>query len=106
MKTIVSVPNFSLNRQFWCFEPNFPKKGISGCKIEPVSVSTAVTYYIKLLHTGGDRHNGILMSLLLLVAETIKITTANIKPTKVLFRTFLRVTLSCKSFIKAYLGMK
>ena len=32
-----------------------------------------VTYYIKLFRTGADRHNGILMSLLLLVAETIKI---------------------------------
>ena len=31
-----------------------------------------VTYYIKLFHAGADRHNGILMSLLLLVAETIK----------------------------------
>ena len=29
-----------------------------------------VTYYIKLFCTGSDRHNGILMSLLLLVAET------------------------------------
>ena len=29
-----------------------------------------VTYYIKLFRTGADRHNGILMSLLLLVAET------------------------------------
>ena len=29
-----------------------------------------VTYYIKLYQTGADRHNGILMSLLLLVAET------------------------------------
>ena len=28
------------------------------------------TYYIKLSRTGADRHNGILMSLLLLVAET------------------------------------
>ena len=28
------------------------------------------TYYIKLFQTGTDRHNGILMSLLLLVAET------------------------------------
>ena len=31
-----------------------------------------VTYYIKLFRTGVDRHNVILMSLLLLVAETIK----------------------------------
>ena len=29
-----------------------------------------VTYYIKLFCTGADRHNGILMSLLRLVAET------------------------------------
>ena len=29
-----------------------------------------VTYYVKLFHMGSDRHNGILMSLLLLVAET------------------------------------
>ena len=32
-----------------------------------------VTYYMKLFRTWTDRHNGILMSLLLLVAETIKI---------------------------------
>ena len=30
-----------------------------------------VTYCIKLFRAGMDRHNGILMSLLLLVAETI-----------------------------------
>ena len=30
-----------------------------------------VTYYIKLFRTGTDEYNGILMSLLLLVAETI-----------------------------------
>ena len=29
-----------------------------------------VTYYIKLFRMGADRHNGILMSLLLLVTET------------------------------------
>ena len=31
-----------------------------------------VTYYVKLFRTGADRRNGILMSLLLLVAETIR----------------------------------
>ena len=31
------------------------------------------TYYVKLFRTGTDRHNGILMSRLLLVAETITI---------------------------------
>ena len=30
-----------------------------------------VTYYIKLFRTGADRHNGILMSLSLLIAELI-----------------------------------
>ena len=29
-----------------------------------------VTYYMKLFRTGADRHNGILMSVLLLVTET------------------------------------
>ena len=33
--------------------------------------SMVVTYYIKLSHKGADRHNSILMSLLLLVAETM-----------------------------------
>ena len=32
--------------------------------------SMFVTCYIKLFRTGADRHNGILMSLFLLVAET------------------------------------
>ena len=31
----------------------------------------AVTYYVKLFRTGTDRHDGILMSFLLLVAETM-----------------------------------
>ena len=54
---------------WWLF---LPKKGISGWnpKIALVRASTVVTYYIKLFRTGADRHNGILMSLLLLVAET------------------------------------
>ena len=33
----------------------------------------AVICYIKLFRTGADRHNGILMSLILLVTETIMI---------------------------------
>ena len=39
--------------------------------IAVLHASMVVTYYIKLFRTGSDRHNGILMSLLLLVAETI-----------------------------------
>ena len=34
--------------------------------------SVIVTYYIKLFRTGADRRNGILMPLLVLVAEIIK----------------------------------
>ena len=40
-------------------------------KIALLRASMVVTYYIKLFRTGADRHNGILMSLLFLVAETI-----------------------------------
>ena len=39
-------------------------------RIALLRASMVVTYYIKLFRTGADRHNGILMSLLLLVAET------------------------------------
>ena len=39
-------------------------------KIALLRASMVVTYYIKLFRTGADRHKGILMSLLLLVAET------------------------------------
>ena len=39
-------------------------------KIALVRSSMVVTYYIKLFRKGTDRYNGILMSLLLLVAET------------------------------------
>ena len=41
-------------------------------KITLLRASMVVTYYIKLFRTGAERHNGILMSLLLIVAETIK----------------------------------
>ena len=70
---LVSVPNFSLNWQFWFFWPNLPKRDfpVENGKIALVRASMVVTYYIKLFRTGADRRNGILMSLLLLGAETI-----------------------------------
>ena len=40
-------------------------------KVTLLRASMVVTYYIKLFRMGADRHNGILMYLLLLVAETI-----------------------------------
>ena len=42
-------------------------------KIAIVRASMVVTYYIKLFRTRADRYSGILMSLLLLVAETINV---------------------------------
>ena len=41
-------------------------------KLLLLRASMVYAYYIKLFWTGADRHNGILMSLLLLVAETMK----------------------------------
>ena len=41
-------------------------------KIALVQASVVVTYHVKLFRTGADRHNGILMTLLLQVAETMK----------------------------------
>ena len=41
-------------------------------KIGLVRASIVVTFYIKLFRTGSDSHNGILMSLLLLVAQAKK----------------------------------
>ena len=68
----ISVP---LNWHFWIFEPNYPKKGISSLKqkSELLWESMVVTHYIKLYCMGVDRQNDILMSVLLPVAETIKI---------------------------------
>ena len=42
-------------------------------KIAFLRASMVVTYYIKLFRMGADRRNGILMSVLLLVAETINL---------------------------------
>ena len=44
---------------------------VGNWKIAVVRACMVVTYYIKAFRRGADRHNGILMSLLLLVAETI-----------------------------------
>ena len=67
------IPNFSLKWQFWYFGPNFLEKGISGPKRTRALAHApiVVTRYVKLFRTGADRCNRILMSLLLLLAETI-----------------------------------
>ena len=69
---------------FLFFEYTLPKKGISSLKQKVLRAWTVVTYKIKLFYVEDDRHNGILMSLLLLVAET-KETSQRIQ--KEIFRT-------------------
>ena len=43
----------------------------SNAKPSLLRASMVVTYYIKLFQMGADKHNGVLMSLLVLVAETM-----------------------------------
>ena len=67
------LPNFSLNWQFWfldqiCTKRKFP---VENGKMALVRASMVVNYYVKLFRTEAERHKGILMSLLLLVVETI-----------------------------------
>ena len=64
---LVKVPNFSLKWQFWFF---FFYQ-ICPERVFPVENRKIATYYIKLFRTGADKRNGIFISLLLLVAETI-----------------------------------
>ena len=47
------------------------ESSVENGKIALVRASVVVTDYIELFCMGADRHNGILTSLLLLVAETI-----------------------------------
>ena len=46
-------------------------------KIALLRASMVVAHYIKLFRIGTNTHNGILISLFLLVAETISITVVN-----------------------------
>ena len=68
---LVEVPNFSLNRQIRFFRSNLPE-------IRKMRASMVVTYYIKLFRTGANRHNGILMSLVHLVAEVKRSSTKDV----------------------------
>ena len=77
----LGITNISLNWQFWSFFYQICPKSVfpaENRKIALVRASMVFTYYIKLFCTGADRHNGILMFLLMyfngilmfLVAET------------------------------------
>ena len=73
---ISSGTKFQLELTILIFLTKFAQKGyflIEHGKITFVCVPMVVTYYIKLFRTGGERHNIILMSLRLLVVETLKI---------------------------------
>ena len=63
-----------------CPKREFP---VENGKITLVRALMVLTYYIKLFLTGADRHNGILMSLLVLVAEAISLS-YNVEPFEVL----------------------
>ena len=71
---LVYVPNFSKTDKFDFLDEIYPKSvfPVENRKIALLRVSMVVTYYTKTFRTGTDRHNGILMSLLLLVAETTR----------------------------------
>ena len=53
-----------------CPKREFP---VENGKITLVCAFMILTYYIKLFLTGADRHNGILVSLLVLVAAAISL---------------------------------
>ena len=98
---LVSVVNFSLNWQFWFFFffflTKFAQKGqIENWKIVLARASMVVTYYIKLFRT-GPTHNGIFMSLLLLVAET---NTCHQIPINFMYRSSHRWCSLNKNFLK------
>ena len=67
------VIKFQLWFQFWFFRLNLPKKGISGLIQKNHTFACTHGRYLLcwIFRTGDDRHSSILMSLLLLVAETI-----------------------------------
>ena len=60
---LIKISNVNLH---WQSISSLKKKKKIGFERAPM----VVTYCIKIFRTGADKHNGILMSLLLLVAET------------------------------------
>ena len=72
---ISSGTKFQLKLTILIFLTKFAQKGyflIEHGKIALVRAPMVVTYYIKLFRIGGERQNSILMSLRLLVVETLK----------------------------------
>ena len=69
---LVLVPNFNLNFNFEFLTKFAPKENFQSKKRKNRTCACVHGRYlhIKIFHTGADRHNGILMSLLLLATET------------------------------------
>ena len=71
MFELVQVLNFSLNWQVWFFFTKLAPKKNFRSKTENSHLCVRPWSLITILNTGADWHNGILSSLLRLVAETI-----------------------------------
>ena len=67
------------------------RKPANKAKIALLCASMVVIYYTKLFHTLAERHNGILLSLLLLVTETIR----SLYLYHYLWQTSVRIILDC-----------
>ena len=67
---------FQLKLNFFFFGPKLPKLSkvfpVEHAKIALARAPMVAIYYIKFFGTGADRHNGILMSLLHLIAATVR----------------------------------
>ena len=77
LKYLVNDSRYQISAEtdnFGLFDQIYPKREfqVENGKITLVQESMVATNYIKLFRTGADRHNRNLMSLLLLVAETIR----------------------------------
>ena len=85
------------------FDQISPKRvfPIENWKNAPVRVSMVVNYYVKLFRTGADRFNGILMSLLLVVVETINYL-KSCKSGTLVFHKFLTKIISSKGLKKLF----
>ena len=112
-RTVVTVLHFTY--QNWISKTVYCIRCVMVCKIgftnwnakiALLRTSMVVTYYIKLFGTGGDRHNGILMSLLLaIVAETKSCFITHIKWDVTIsssLRLLLKIWYRCQTRIENY----
>ena len=86
-KTAISEVNVKANKMVttkWTYHKERKRElPFENGKIALVHASMVVTFYIKFFRTRAERHNGILMSLLLLVAKKIILFDAELSVEKV-----------------------